>query len=312
MVPSPRSKRDQRPIPAGDGDGPAQALPPGLYLLSTPIGAANDLTLRGRDALAAADVLACEDSRTLRRLMTLHGIALGDRRIIVYHDHNAAKTRPALTALLEGGASVVYASDAGTPLIADPGYRLAAAARAVGAPVRALPGASALLAALAVAGQPTDRFCFLGFPPPKSAARRSFFSAWRSVPATLVVYEAPHRLAETLADMRDILGDRPASIARELTKRFEEVLTDTLSALETRVAAAPLKGEIVLVIGPPIPEEATDAQIDAALAEALLAMTVKEAVGTVAERLHARKKRVYDRAIALNKGTDTDGHDDDA
>jgi len=204
--------------------GGGTALGPGLYLVSTPIGAARDITLRALDVLAEADVLAAEDTRTLRHLMGIHGIPLGLREIVAYHDHNAPKARPRLLAALAEGKSVAYASEAGTPLVADPGYDLARAAGRAGYPVRPVPGASAMLAALTVAGLPTDRFLFAGFAPASGAARRTWLRDLSAVAATLVIYEAPHRIREMLADLSDIFGpDRQAALCRELTKRFEDV-----------------------------------------------------------------------------------------
>ncbi|MBX2856903.1 MAG: 16S rRNA (cytidine(1402)-2'-O)-methyltransferase [Rhodobacteraceae bacterium] len=283
-------------------DPPSTALPPGLYVLSTPIGAADDITLRGLDALRRADVLSCEDSRVLRRLLDLHGVPLNDRPIIPYHDHNAAAARPRILKRLQEGASVVYASDAGTPLVADPGYRLVAAAREIGAPVTALPGASALLAALTLSGLPTDRFSFGGFPPPKSTARRRAFEEWRGAPGSLAFFEAPHRVAACLEDMSAVFGpDRPAAIARELTKRFEEVRQGSLAELVQSVADRPPKGEIVVVIGPaPPPGPPDEADIDALLLERLATDSVKDAARAVAEALSAPRKTVYARALELS------------
>jgi 16S rRNA (cytidine1402-2'-O)-methyltransferase len=277
-------------------------LPQGLYLAATPIGAVQDLTFRAKDALERAHAIAAEDTRRAQKLMTLHGIARAGRPLIPYHDHNGAQSRPGLIARIEAGESVVCISDAGTPLIADPGWRLAQDVIAAGLPVFSLPGASALLAALTVAGLPTDRFMFCGFLPPKQAARRANLSDLASVPGTLVFYESPRRLAASLADMTLALGNRPAAMCRELTKLYEEVRRDSLSALtEHYEAAGPPKGEIVIVVGPPLPSTTTDADIDAALRLALQDLRVKDAAKTVASALKLSRKDVYARALVLKE-----------
>ncbi|NNU78891.1 16S rRNA (cytidine(1402)-2'-O)-methyltransferase [Halovulum dunhuangense] len=278
------------------------ALAPGLYLVATPIGTADDVTLRALAVLRSADWLAAEDTRQARKLMEIHGIPLAGRPILPYHDHNGAQQRPRILAALREGKSVAYVSDAGTPLIADPGYRLAEAVIAEGLAVTAVPGASAVLAALSVAGLPTDRFLFAGFLPPKSAARRTELAELAAVPATLVFYEAPRRLAAVLADMAAVLGGgRRAAVCRELTKRFEETRRDTLAALaEAYAAEDPPKGEAVVVIGPPLRTEATAETLDDALRAALGANSVKDAAALVAEATGLPKKRVYARALELS------------
>ena len=304
MAAAERSKR--RPGAATGPESEAdvtEPLAPGLYLLATPIGNARDLTLRGLEALERADALACEDTRVLRKLLEIHGIALRGRRIIAYHDQNAESARPKLMELLEQGASIVYASDAGTPLIADPGYRLAREARSVGARVTTLPGASAVLAALCLSGLPTDRFSFGGFLPPKQGARLTALESWKTAPGSLVFFESPRRLADSLVDMASALGDRPAAVARELTKMFEEVREGSLSELAAAYAeGAPPKGEIVVVIGPAPPKAADEDAIDAMLTTLLETETVKTAARTVAEHLGVPKKLVYDRAVAIHHG----------
>ncbi len=234
----------------GQADGMAEsgAIEPGLHLVAVPIGAARDITLRALDILRGADVLAAEDTRSLRRLLDIHGVPLGDRPLIPYHDHNGPAARPRLLAILREGRSVAYCSEAGTPLIADPGFQLGAAARTEGIAVRAAPGASAVLAALCVGGLPTDRFLFAGFLPPKRAARRTALSEIARVQATLVLYESPKRLGAMLADAAEGLGARRAVICRELTKRFEEVVPGTLPDLAERYAHETPKGEIVVLI----------------------------------------------------------------
>ena len=280
-------------------------LMPGLWLVATPIGNIRDITLRALDVLAAADVLACEDTRRTRQLMDLHGIALGGRPMVSYHDQNGAARRPQIMAWLAEGRSVAYASDAGTPLIADPGFRLVTEARAAGHDVHVLPGASSVLAALCVAGLPTDRFLFAGFLPAKSGARRRALQEVAGVQATLVFLESPRRVAATLQEMADVLGPgRDAVLARELTKRFEEVRAESLANLAKTVADDPPKGEIVLVIGPPGVAEAPDeADLDAALTEALADMPTKAAAREVADRLKLPRREVYQRALAL-KGSE--------
>lgn len=304
MADADRSKRREPAAPAADSpDDVSSPLGRGLYLLSTPIGAANDITLRGLEALRSADALACEDTRVLRRLMEIHGVPLRGRPLIAYHDHNAEAARPGLLARAAQG-SVVYASDAGTPLIADPGFKLVAEARETGVPVFALPGPSALLAALTVSGLPTDRFCFGGFPPPKQSARRRWLEGWTGAPGVLAFYESPRRLPESLSDMAAVLGDRDAVVARELTKKFEEVRRDRLSALSAGYReAGPPKGEVVVLLAPaeaPAPASAED--LDAALKAALGEMSVKDAARAVAAQLSMPRKMVYDRAVTLSRG----------
>ncbi len=286
--------------------GLAVVLSPGLYLVSTPIGNARDVSLRALDVLAAADVLAAEDTRRTGRLLAICGVKRPPGRILPYHDHNGPAQRPRLLAALAAGRSVALVSDAGTPLVADPGYRLAREAAAAGHAVLAVPGASALLAALAVAGLPTDRFLFAGFLPPRSSARRRTLEELSRVPATLVFYELPRRLAASLADMSAVLGaGREAAVCRELTKRFEETRRGTLGALAAEQAAAPEpRGEIVLLAGPPLvaPVEAAGDALDAALAAALEALSVKDAAAAVAAELGLPRRQVYARALVLAGG----------
>lgn len=294
------------PAPSSPAPAPPPSTPlaPGLHLVATPIGNAADITLRALDVLARADALACEDTRRTRRLMEMHGIAVGGRPVVSYHDRNGAARRPRIMAWLAEGMSVAYASDAGTPLVSDPGYRLVEAARAGGHGVHAVPGPSAVLAALTVAGLPTDRFLFLGFLPPRSGARRRALAEVAGVRATLVVFEAPQRVAAALADMeRELGGERDCTIARELTKRFEEVRRGTLAALAAETGdAAPPRGEIVLVVAPPedgAQAAASEAELDEALVAALASGSLKQAVGDVAARLGLPRRRVYARALEL-------------
>lgn len=281
------------------GTVPDGGLAPGLYLVATPIGNARDITLRALDVLAAADVLAAEDTRNTRRLMDIHGISLNGRRLIPYHDHNATRQRPKLIAMLNEGLSVACVSDAGTPLIADPGFGLARAAIDAGLPVSAVPGASALLAALSVAGLPTDRFAFAGFLPPKKAARRKALAGLATAPGSLVLFESPRRIKEMLEDLVAILGaNRKAALCRELTKKFEQVRRGALAELAAGCADDPPKGEIVLVIAPPAPRAIGTVEIDAALATALSGGgTLRDAVDAVARDLGAPRRVVYARAL---------------
>lgn len=275
----------------------------GLHIVATPIGAARDITLRSLDILAGADMLAAEDTRNTRRLMDIHGIKLGDRRLVAYHDHNGAKVRPHIIEALQGGASVAYVSDAGTPMVADPGFDLSRAVIAEGLPVFAAPGASAVLAALCVSGQPTDRFFFAGFAPNKSSARKRFLMEFEAVPSTLVFYESPKRIVASLRDMIAVYGaERAVSVCRELTKKFEEVLRGSLQeVLEQVEAKESIKGEIVVVLGPPVEKEVSEEDIDAALVAALKKMRVKDAAGDVAAKFNLPRKEVYARALELDK-----------
>lgn len=278
-------------------------LEAGLYLVSTPIGTASDITLRALDILANADVLAAEDTRNTRKLMDIHGVKLNRRPLIPYHDHNGPAQRPRLLAAIRDGKSVAYVSDAGTPLIADPGYQLAATTISEGLPVTSAPGASALLAALAVAGLPTDRFMFAGFPPVKAVAKAKFLNEFAAVPGTLVFYESPRRLAACLAAMEVAYGgDRKVAVCRELTKKFEEVRRGTIAELSTQYADEPApKGEVVIVVGPPIAKDASAQDIDTALRSALQSQSVKDAAKEVAEALDLPCKQLYARALELNR-----------
>lgn len=281
----------------------ARPLAPGLHFVAVPIGNARDITLRGLDVLAGADVLAAEDTRSLRRLMELHGVPLQGRKIQAYHEHNGDAVRPGLLQALAEGQSVAYASEAGTPLISDPGFDLARAAAEAGAPVMAVPGASALLAALNVAGLPTDRFFFAGFLPSSSAARRKSLEELADVPATLVFYESPRRVAAMLADAAEVLGAaRPAATCRELTKKFEEIARAPLGELAAQIAAGAPKGEFVVVIGKGAAEEDTAEDIETALREALKTMSVRDAAEVVAKGYGQKKRNVYQLALALSKG----------
>lgn len=279
----------------------AARLPPGLYITATPIGNRGDITRRALDVLAACDRILCEDTRVTRKLLTMYGLS---RPLIAYHDHNALSIRPKALAWIAAGEAVALVSDAGTPLVSDPGCKLAAEARERGLFVTALPGASAALTALMVAGLPTDRFLFLGFLPPRSKARREELAPFSDLRATLVVYESPRRLPALLADAAAVLPGRRACVCRELTKRFEETRTGTLAELAARYETeGPPKGEVVVVIGPPEapPAPPTDAEIDAALALALKGRSVKDAVVLVQQATGLPRRRVYARALALSR-----------
>ena len=282
--------------PAGGGAQP-KPVAPGLYLAATPIGNARDVTLRLLDVLAAADVVACEDTRVTSKLLTLHGLS---RPLFAYHDHNALRAGPVLIERLKRGEIVVLVSDAGTPLVSDPGYALAREAIAEGVPVTALPGPSAALAALTLSGLPAERFLFAGFLPPKQTARRKALAELAALPATLIFYESPNRLPESLADMAAVFGPRPAAVARELTKLFEEVRRDPLDALAAHYAeSGPPRGEVAVVVGPAEAAPASDEEIEEALQAALGEMSVSEAAADVARATGRPKREVYARALAL-------------
>lgn len=287
-----------RRLPAHVEAGP---LAPGLYLVATPIGAARDITLRALDVLNAADVLAAEDTRVMRHLMDIHGIPLRGRRVIAYHDHNGQRARPALMAALAGGASVAYASDAGTPLVADPGYRLARDVAEAGARVHVVPGPSAALAALSLSGLPSDRFLFAGFPPAGRAARASWLRHWAGLDATVILFESPRRVNQTLAELCEIDPNRVTVVARELTKKFEEVIRGTARDLAADPRMESLKGEVVMLLDRPAPAEADEDAIRAALSERLDRMTVKDAAREVAQELGLPRREVYQLALAIGR-----------
>ena len=280
--------------------GVPKPIPPGLHFIATPIGAARDITLRALDILAGAEVLAAEDTRTLRHLMEIHGIPLGTRPLVAYHDHNGETARPRLLRALEEGRSVVYASEAGTPLVADPGYQLAHAAIAAGYPVHAAPGPSAVLAALTVSGLPTDRFLFAGFPPAAAGARRKWLAELAPVAATVVLYESPKRIKDLLSELVTSFGaERKAALCRELTKRFEEVTRGTLAEILQSLGGRDPKGEIVLVLdrAPDIAPDEGD--IEAALRAALQRGSVKDAAAEVAQVFNLPRRDVYQQALRL-------------
>lgn len=277
-------------------------LPPGLHFIATPIGAARDITLRALDILATADVLAAEDTRTLRHLMEIHGVALGERQVLAYHDHNGEAMRPRLIKALKEGKSVAYASEAGTPLVADPGFQLARAAIAEGLTVLSAPGPSALLCALTVSGLPSDRFLFAGFAPPTKAARQKFLQELAGVQATLVLYESPKRINQMLSDMVQCLGgERYAAVCRELTKRFEEVSRGTLAELAEQFAARDVKGEIVVLVDRATERVADGVQVGEALEKAMQSMSMKDAAAAVAEAYGLPRREVYQMALGMRE-----------
>lgn len=290
--------------PSGASVWRKSTLAPGLYFVATPIGAARDITLRALDILASAEVIAAEDTRTARRLLELHGVPLAGRRVIAYHDHSTAAARDGVLKLAIGGASVAYVSEAGSPLVADPGYQLGRAAAEAGVLVTTAPGPSAAIAALTLSGLPSDRFLFAGFPPASGGPRRKFAEEIAASAATVIVFESPKRIHELLTLLSDTAGDdRPAALAREMTKKFEEVRRGTLAELCASVAEDPPRGEIVLVLGRASAEEAAPETLDAALRDALSRMRVKDAAAEVAEVYGRTRREMYQRALELDRET---------
>ncbi len=284
----------------GEGTGsphPAQ-LSPGLYVVGTPIGNLEDITRRAVRVLGLVDRVVCEDRRVTGRLLTHLGLR---KPLVSYHEHNAPRVRPALLRRLAAGERLALVCDAGMPLVADPGFRLVREALDLGIPVHAVPGPSAVTAALSVSGLPTDRFLFAGFLPARKAERRRRLRELAPVPATLVMFEAPHRLPEALADMVEILGPRPAAVARELTKLFEEVRRASLPELAAHYAKnQTVRGEVVVVVAPPQPAPAPDAdQVREQLVQALAGASLREAVREVAARTGWPRREVYRLALAL-------------
>tara|TARA_R110002073_G_scaffold86418_10_gene205321 strand:- start:737 stop:1615 length:879 start_codon:yes stop_codon:yes gene_type:complete len=270
---------------------------PGLYVTATPIGNLGDMTFRAREVLDQADIIACEDTRVTGKLLAYFDIKTPT---VPYHDHNEERILPQLLDRLAAGEIVALVSDAGTPLISDPGYRLVKEARDQGSFVSSIPGASAILAALASAGLPTDRFMFAGFLPNKTLARQKMVASVADVQATLVFYESPKRLKDSLRDIAAVLGPREAAVSRELTKLFEEVRKGSLTELAAHYEAADRpKGEIVIVVGPPQETVVSADQLDAALLAALETQSLKEAVASVTGELGLKRKQVYARALDL-------------
>ncbi|HAV07939.1 MAG TPA: 16S rRNA (cytidine(1402)-2'-O)-methyltransferase [Rhodobacteraceae bacterium] len=277
----------------------SKPLAAGLYLIATPIGTARDITLRALDILAAADVLVAEDTRSLRRLMEIHGVPFGDRPMYSYHEHNGGQMRPRLMAALADGKSVVYASEAGTPMISDPGFDLARAAREEGFALTSAPGASAVITALTLAGLPTDRFFFAGFLPSTKTARRRALEEVSAVPGTLVFYESPQRVAAMLEDAADILGDREGALARELTKKFEEVRRGKLSEIALSARETPPKGEIVVLIERRS-EKIRESVPEERLREQMQTMSVRDAVDFITAETGLPRRQVYQMAVKLS------------
>jgi 16S rRNA (cytidine1402-2'-O)-methyltransferase len=279
-------------------------LPPGLYLVATPIGNLRDITVRALETLAAADGIACEDTRIARRLLDHYGISTP---LTPYHEHNAAAARPKLLARLAAGEAIALISDAGTPLVSDPGFKLVRAAQEAGHAVVPVPGPSAALAALTVSGLPPDRFLFEGFLPAKDGQRRARIAELAHVSATLILYESGPRMARTLAALADGLGPRPAAICRELTKLYEEIRRGDLATLaQAYGAGAEIRGEFTIVIAPPAADADTPAidEVDALLRRALLRASVKDAVSEVAAATGRPRREIYQRALALEDGPD--------
>ncbi len=287
-----------------------EKLAAGLYLVATPIGNLGDITLRALKVFQLADSIACEDTRTTRKLLTHHAIAPAGR-LISYHEHSSEKDRRRILDICASGGAVALVSEAGAPLISDPGFGLVRACADAGIMVTTLPGPSAPLAALQLSGLPAQPFYFSGFLPTKASARRQEIGRLAAIPATLVLFEAPHRLAASLSDLAAGLGPRPAAIVREITKRFEEVRRGSLAELAADLAEQAVKGEIVLVVGPPAPIDETldDAELERLLSQAMLQASLRDAVSQVAAASGTPRRRVYTLALGLSaKGA---GSDDD-
>jgi 16S rRNA (cytidine1402-2'-O)-methyltransferase len=309
MIRTPHTDESQKPrlFRVFGQDIPARELPAGLYLVATPIGNLGDVTLRALETLAAVETIACEDSRVTRRLLDRYSITTP---LLPYHDHNAEAVRPKILARLDAGGTVALVSDAGTPLISDPGYKLVQAAQMAGYTVTAVPGASAVLAALTASGLPTDRFFFEGFLPPREAARRDRIDELASLPVTLIFFETGPRIGAMLDDLAERLGRRPAAVCRELTKLHEEIRRGDVAALaQAWRDGAETRGEFVVVVGPPAKGEQTDTiDLDGLLAQALATASLKDAVEAVAAATGQKRRVVYQRALALPKrGSDGSG-----
>jgi 16S rRNA (cytidine1402-2'-O)-methyltransferase len=306
-----RSPKDAKRAEPSDADAASKSTPDAataresmlsagtLAVVATPIGNLGDLSLRALACLRDADVVACEDTRVTAKLFSAHGV---HTPMLAYHEHNAARMRPQIVERLTRGQIVALVSDAGTPLISDPGYKLVQAAIAAGVTVVAAPGPSALLTALVVSGLPSDRFFFAGFLAPRGPARRAEIRALAAIPGTLIFYESAGRLAAALEDLLAVLGDRPAAVARELTKRFEETRRGTLTELAAHYRAAEARGEIVILVGPPEqggPGEMSEPEIDRALDRALAEYSLREAASLVAAETGLPRRLVYARALRL-------------
>ena len=298
------SKRLRRYAPFGSAMGAAKAEP-GLYLVATPIGNLGDITLRALEVLAGVDIVTCEDTRVTRKLMDRYGI---ETPLTPYHEHNATEARPRLLARLADGQAIALVSDAGTPLISDPGYKLVRAACEAGHIVNALPGPSSVLAALSVAGLPTDRFFFEGFLPAKQAPRQKRVAELANIPATMVLFESGSRLAATLTDLAATFGKRAAATCRELTKLHEEIRRGDLETLARDYAAgAESRGEFVIVVAPPADDHGISDNVDELLRQALRRVSVKDAVGEVAVATGRPRREVYQRALILARDAVNDG-----
>lgn len=277
-------------------------LASGLWLVGVPIGTARDITLRALDVLVSADVLAAEDTRSLRKLMDIHGIPLGDRKIIALHEHSSERATKGLIAAMERGQSVAYASEAGMPLIADPGFELVRAAHSANQPVTSAPGVSAVTTAVALAGLPTDAFHFQGFLPSTRSARKRAMSGLVSIPATLVLYESPKRIAACIADAIEVFGpQRPARLCRELTKKFEEVIGNTLREISDYVEGRSVKGELVLLIDRAEKQEWSTQDLTTLLRSALETMSLRDASAFVAAETDTPKREIYQLGLSLDR-----------
>lgn len=280
-------------------------LSAGLYFVATPIGSARDITLRALDVLASADVLAAEDTRTARKLLEIHGVPLAGRQVIAYHDHSTEGVRAKLTRTIAEGQSVAYVSEAGTPLVADPGYALGRAVIAAGLPVVAVPGATAAIAALTVSGLPTDRFAFLGFLPPAKSQRQTALAEIAEWPMTVIIYESAKRINQLFFDVCEVLGgEREAVICRELTKRFEEVRRGPAATLLEQLPDLTLKGEFVVLLGPSTGGAASAADVRMALQQAMGAHRMKDAATLVAGAYGLPRRDVYQMALELKHEED--------
>jgi len=275
-------------------------LEAGLYLVATPLGSARDITLRALDILASADVLAAEDTRTARKLLDIHGVPLEGRRIIAYHDHSNAGDRQRVLNNINEGKSVAYISEAGTPLIADPGYQLVRDARQANMPVLSAPGPAACIAALTIAGLPTDKFHFAGFLPPQQTARQKSLVELMPLRATLVLYESPKRLNALLEDIEFVGGsERNVAVCRELTKKFEDVQIGPVNTLRAFYEAKPAKGEIVVLIDAGEDAKVDEIDLEAALVQAMLSLRVKDAADVVAGAYGLPRREIYQMALRL-------------
>lgn len=281
------------------------ALAPGLYIIATPLGNARDITLRALDVLANADAIFCEDTRVSGKLTARYGISTPR---LAYHEHNAQRIRPKILQRLAAGEALALISDAGTPLVSDPGLPLVRAARAEGHSVFAVPGASAPVAALSIAGLATDRFTFAGFLPPKTGARQQALQELATAPGTLIIFESANRLAALMQDVAATTPQREVVIARELTKKFEEVISGTACELADRLAVSPVKGECVVLLAAPPPARLDEAALDAALSDALASHSLRDAVQIIMAVYGLPKKSVYARALALSEAL-SDGRD---